>query len=126
MGCVGCEKNRKKREAARGETLYIKCVGCETLLHGRRKDMLKIDGNLVCGECYKRYKKMTTKIVKPSEKATKAMKEQGIATGKSDLSKWKKEMERDDKEKKSKVAEKGQKQPSTSNVLEGWGTRKKQ
>lgn len=77
MGCVGCGKNNARREA--GGVVYIKCVGCGTLLHGKKKDMKRVDGNLVCGECYKRYTKMTTKPVQ---------------------------------EKKIKMAERGQKQPS--------------
>ena len=60
MGCVNCGKTNARR-AAKGETIYIKCVGCGTLLHGRKKDMKKIDGNLVCGECYQKYRRMTTK-----------------------------------------------------------------
>lgn len=89
MGCVGCKKNRKAREAAKGETLYITCVGCETVLHGRKKDMKRIDGNLVCGECYKRYKKMTTR---PNDKLVipvklKIVEEKAI----NDLSAWKKD-----------------------------------
>lgn len=61
MGCATCGKSNKSREAARGKTIYLKCIGCGTLLHGRKKDMKRIDGNLVCGECFKRYKNMTTK-----------------------------------------------------------------
>lgn len=79
MGCAGCNKNRAAREAASGKTIYLKCIGCGTLLHGRTKDMKRVDGNKVCGECFKRYKNMTTKPVK---------------------------------EKKAKVTEKDQKQPS--------------
>ena len=78
MGCATCGKNRRSREAGRRETIYLKCVGCGTLLHGRKKEMKRVDGNLVCGECYKRYTNMTTKPAK---------------------------------EKKTKVAEDGQKQP---------------
>lgn len=58
MGCANCQKNRERREAAAGKTIYLECPACGTLLHGRKKDMPKISGTPVCGECYKRWMKM--------------------------------------------------------------------
>jgi len=54
MACAGCKKNRAKR----GANVYLECPVCETTLHGRKKDMPKINDHLVCGQCYKKYKKM--------------------------------------------------------------------
>ncbi len=91
MGCVGCQKNNKRREDARGMTIYIKCVGCGTLLHGRKKDMKTIDGNLVCGECFKRYKNMTKKpkdeLVIPVKIKVESEEKKPV---RDDLSAWKK------------------------------------
>ena len=52
MGCAGCAKRRK----AKGESFYLTCPICGTDLHGRKKDMPKINDHLVCGQCYKKYK----------------------------------------------------------------------
>jgi len=54
MGCAGC----KKANAKRGASVYITCPICETVLHGRKKDMPKINDHFVCGQCYKKYKKI--------------------------------------------------------------------
>lgn len=70
MACIGCQKAKK----ARGGSVYLECPVCETVLHGRKKDMPKIGDTLVCGQCYKKYKQMLAlveKAQKPSKKAKK-------------------------------------------------------
>jgi len=51
MGCAGC---KKRREAS--AKIYITCPVCGTDLHGKKKTMPRINGTLVCGQCYKKYK----------------------------------------------------------------------
>ena len=69
MGCVSCGKRGRANKGNR-ETMSLKCPICNTLLHGRSKDMKTIDGNKVCGECYNKYLKIKKlKKVKKDDKS---------------------------------------------------------
>lgn len=57
MGCASCGKNNARRRKT-NPYMYITCAVCKTVLHGKKKDMKKISGNFICGECYMKYKKM--------------------------------------------------------------------